>query len=162
MGYPRNRLRTPLALRNRFDKFAGSELFAIKNRSFFNQSPTLPIPTGKCPISGTEISGSASGTTPSNTPTLEFACFSRFFCQICPVSRQITPNFIAHSPAPIAANSGFPCQIRPVPPLSPAFPVHQKTRQKSLKLPCFLAILSSKSGKHPRPQPPETACSVKN
>ena len=42
MGYPRNRLRTPLALRNRFDKFAGSELFAIKNRSFFSQSPTLP------------------------------------------------------------------------------------------------------------------------
>ena len=162
MGYPRNRLRTPPALRNRFDKFAGSELFAIKNRSFFSQSPTLPIQTGKCPMFMTEISGSASGTTPSNTPTLEFACFSRFFCQICPVSRQITPNFIAHSPAPIAANSGFPCQIQPLPPPPPAFPVHQKTRQKSLKLPCFLAILSPKSGKHPRPQPLETACSIKN
>ena len=162
MGYPRNRLRTPLALRNRFDKFAGSELFAIKNRSFFSQSPTLPIPTGKCPMSVTEISGSASGSTPSNTPTLEFACFSRFFRQICAVSKQITPNLITHSPAPIAANSGFPCQIRPLPPLSPAFPVHQKIRQKSLKLPCFLAILLSKSNKHPRPQPLETACSVKN
>ena len=162
MGYPRNRLRTPLALRNRFDKFAGSELFAIKNRSFFSQSPTLPIQTGKCPMFMTEISGSASGSTPSNTPTLEFACFSRFFCQICPVLKQITPNLIAHSPAPIAANSGFPCQIRPLPPLSPAFPVHQKTRQKSLKLPCFLAILPPKSNKHPRPQPLETACSAKN
>ena len=162
MGYPRNRLRTPPALRNRFDKFAGSELFAIKNRSFFSQSPTLPIPTGKCPMSVTEISGSASGTTPSNTPTLEFACFSRFFCQICPVSRQITPNFIAPAPAPLAAKSGFPCQIQPLPPPPPALPVHQKTRQKSLKLPCFLASLSSKSNNHPRPQPLETACSVKN
>ena len=162
MGYPRNRLRTPLVLRNRFDKFTGSELFAIKNRSFFSQSPTLPSPTGKCPMSGTEISGPASGTTPSNTPTLEFACFSRFFLQICTISKQIIPNLIAHSAAPIAANSGFPCQIWPLPHLSPAFPAHKKTRQKSLKLPCFLAILSPKSSKHPRPQPLETACSVKN
>jgi hypothetical protein len=57
----------------------GFDVFAIKNRSFFNQSPTLPSPTGKCPMSVTEISGSASGTTPSNTPTLEFACFCTIF-----------------------------------------------------------------------------------
>jgi hypothetical protein len=93
VGYPRNRLRTPLALHNRFDKFAGSELFAIKNRSFFNQSPTLPIPTGKCPISGTEISGSDSGTTHSNTPTLEFACFCTIFPPNLPRFKANHPEF---------------------------------------------------------------------
>jgi len=33
----------------------------------------------KFPMSVTEISGSGSGTTPSNTPTLEFACFCTIF-----------------------------------------------------------------------------------
>jgi hypothetical protein len=77
-------------------------------------------------MSVTEISGSGFGTTPSNTVTLEFACFSRFFRQIYVISKQITPNLIMHSPAPIAANSGFSSQIRPLPPPPPPFPLIKK------------------------------------